>query len=78
LETDVTSRTGTLRGGDLGWQNAIRIGDDKIHGGVVFSEEEFEWMNACWFAATGNRLQPPASIRAMRLFRELSQGDEAE
>jgi hypothetical protein len=78
VEIDRKAKTGTLRGGDLGWQNGIRIEDDTINGGVMLAEEEFGWLTACWFAATGNRLQPPASIRAMRLFRELSQGNGAE
>jgi hypothetical protein len=78
VEIDREAKVGVLHGGDIGWDRAIRIEDDCIRTGIVLGEEEFGWLSACWRAATAGDLTPPASIRAMRLFRELSQGNGAD
>jgi hypothetical protein len=75
VEIDRQTTAGVLRGGDIGWENEITIEDDRINGGAMMAEEEFQWLRACWRAATGRFLEPPASIRAMQLMRTIANGE---
>src|SRR5262249_41313942 len=45
--------TGTLRGGDLGWQKAHVVEGGRTEG-VILSEEESAWLMACWRGAAAS------------------------
>ncbi len=51
---DVTAKTGTLRGSDVG---ELLIAGDGVCGDLILSEAEFKWLRDAWFKATGGELR---------------------
>jgi len=62
---DRQTRTGTLYGGDIGWDEPC-----KVVGGLVMEvflrQPEALWLQACWIAATGNQIGAIQSQTAPR------------
>lgn len=48
---DRENRTGEVRGGDAGWENAYIVQDGQV-AGLSLNTEEKTWLLACWKAAT--------------------------
>ena len=57
VEIDRKSETGSLRGGDVGWEQSHLLHDDKLDADLILSHEEAAWLINCWRAATGGRLR---------------------
>ena len=55
VQIDRQTKTGVLRGGDIGWERAVEIKDDTFED-LILSPEESLWLAACWKAATGGEL----------------------
>ena len=53
---DREAKAGVLRGGDIGWDEEIRIEDASIGGDLILGDDERSWLNACWLAACGEPL----------------------
>jgi len=49
---DFETETGTLRGGDPGWERAYTIVDGHAPNNLTLSQDEQLWLFACWTAAT--------------------------
>jgi hypothetical protein len=47
---DLESKTGELRGGDIGWSTAVVVHDGQVD--IVLGQAERAWLQACWKAAT--------------------------
>lgn len=47
---DSVSKTGELRGGDMGWDTLTPVLDGRAS--VILGEAEADWLQACWKAAT--------------------------
>ena len=45
------ARAATLRGGDVGWEDAHEVQDGRVQG-LILGQEEAAWLQACWKAAT--------------------------
>ena len=58
LQIDRQAKTGTLRGGDIGWDREVVIENDRLDD-LFLSADEFVWLAACWQAATGGTLEVP-------------------
>ena len=56
VEISRETKTGVLRGGDVGWEASHLIQDDKLEADLILSHEEAAWLINCWRAATGGRL----------------------
>jgi len=52
LVVDRESKTGVLRGGDIGWETEISVANGQA-GDLVLGKEERQWLDACWRAACG-------------------------
>lgn len=48
---DYDSETGTVRGGDAGWEDVYAVVDGCAKNLIVGAEEQM-WLDACWAAAT--------------------------
>ncbi len=55
VEIDRQTKTGILRGGDIGWDTAIEIADGQVHGDLILGQDEKQWLAACWRAAMAGR-----------------------
>ena len=51
--------TGTLRGGDVGWDEAHVVNGGRVHG-LALDGEESAWLATCWRAATALNSRKPA------------------
>jgi hypothetical protein len=60
LEVNCETCFGVLQSGDSGWDHKIKIYDDTIQGDLILGDGEIRWLSACWVAATGRELAPPA------------------
>ena len=49
---DRAAGTGTLRGGDIGWNAVHEVCDGQV-AALVLRPEESMWLQACWTAAMG-------------------------
>ncbi len=47
---DRDTRTGELRGGDIGWDTVVLVKDGHVN--VTLGKAEAAWLQACWSAAT--------------------------
>lgn len=45
------TKTGVLRGGDIGWNTTMDVHDGVVQG-LVLNRAESMWLAACWLAAT--------------------------
>ena len=72
---DPNTKTGVLRSGDTGWDNAITINDNTIQSDVILAPEEFSWLTACWLAATNQILTYPATLTIMNIMKGIQDGD---
>lgn len=45
-----TTGEASLRGGDVGWEDTYPVREGQIEG-LILSEEETAWLQACWKAA---------------------------
>jgi len=70
VRIDRQSKTGVLRGGDVGWEEEFPIRDNQLDADLILSADEFLWLSVCWAAATGGVLTCPA----MERFQELLAG----
>lgn len=77
VEIDRQAATGTLRGGDIGWNERIQIADDRIDTDLIVNDDEFAWLAACWKAATGRELRTPPFKQIMNACMTMSP-EEAE
>ncbi len=57
VEIDRQNKSGTLRGGDIGWERQIEIVDGQVDPDLIIGRDEFNWLTACWSAATGDELK---------------------
>ena len=53
---DRRTKTGVLRGGDMGWENVCTLSDDGDTGDLLLGVEEKQWLRACWTAAKAPEL----------------------
>jgi hypothetical protein len=60
VEIDSQAKTGVLRGGDVDWDTRVPIRDGVLDSDVILGEEERQWLDACWRAATGEPLKHPS------------------
>jgi hypothetical protein len=60
LEVNRETGYGVLQSDDSGWDHKVKIYDDTIHGDLILGDGELRWLSACWVAATGRELVPPA------------------
>ena len=72
---DRESKTGVLRSGDTGWENAITINNNSIQSDVILASEEYSWLAACWLAATNQILVYPAALTIMNIMKGIQDGD---
>ncbi len=54
---DPPKKVGTLRGGDIGWDEEVPIVNGRIEGDLILGHEERQWLDACWRAACGEPLK---------------------
>lgn len=47
---DRDTKTGELRGGDIGWDTVVLVKDGHVD--VTLGKAEATWLQACWAAAT--------------------------
>ena len=52
---DRQTKTASLHGGDVGWNNRYQVHDGEVPG-LVLQRDEAAWLRACWNAAVPNRL----------------------
>lgn len=46
------TRVAELRGGDIGWNEVHEVKNGRVQG-VILSQSEAQWLQACWNAAIG-------------------------
>lgn len=56
VKIDPNTKTGILRGGDIGWEREIELNVENMTGGVILGKDESQWLTACWMAACGDSL----------------------
>jgi hypothetical protein len=61
VEIDCESKTGVLRGGDIGWDREVSICDNRVDDDLVLGRDEWAWLAVCWKAATGEMLHLPGT-----------------
>jgi hypothetical protein len=54
---------GFLRMGDADWGTRICLKNDRIESDVILGLGEFNWLSACWKAATGRELEKPPTLQ---------------
>ena len=57
LVIDRKTKTGVLRGGDLGWEEEIPITDGVIEKPIVLGSAEWTWLISCWLTAVNDPLK---------------------
>ena len=57
LVVDRKTKTGVLRSGDIGWDEAIPIVDGTIEKPIVLGIAEWSWLNPCWLTAVNEPLK---------------------
>ena len=57
LVIDRKTKTGVLRGGDLGWEEEIPITDGVIEKPIVLGSAEWTWLISCWLTAVNEPLK---------------------
>ena len=50
---DPKTKTGVLRGGDVGWERENPISDGQVDPDLILGVDERLWVRACWLAAVG-------------------------
>jgi hypothetical protein len=59
VEIDREAKTGTLRGGDVGWDHKVSIRDNRVDDDLVLGRDEWAWLVVCWKVATSEMLAVP-------------------